>query len=368
MKPQKDPQDWPRLRVWLRDFENPADAIDTRQGRWIESAPVADVTKPENLYLSGSALSQTPSSKTATWSIPADLHVGQAAGDTGYFGRHGGLPLDQAQDDQRSLIFDTPPLSKDMVLYGGARIDLTLTPKARRSQISIRLNDVAPDGTVARVTYALRNLDLNDDLDAAPPTQGTDPKRVSVPLHTTAYRFRKGHRIRLSLAQSYWPLVWTPPSFEEVTLHSGQLTLPVFDGHPSDLQSHLPPAEDLPKKKEHTLRANPALRRFQQVTGAGDLQNGWHQPFTEVYFPDIDTAFGFETTAEHSVTPTNPASARTHLSHQTRYTRADGVANIQSALTARCHPKGLHLEGHVSVTWNNEEFAKRSWNVVVAMA
>ena len=36
--------------------------------------------------------------------VPHDLRLGLASSDTRYFGRHGGLPLDQSGDDEPGLV------------------------------------------------------------------------------------------------------------------------------------------------------------------------------------------------------------------------------------------------------------------------
>lgn len=51
----------------------------------------------------------------------------------------------------------------------------------------------------------------------------------TVQLNAVAQAFPPGHRVRLSLSTSYWPLAWPPPEPVTLTIHTGQsgLTLPV---------------------------------------------------------------------------------------------------------------------------------------------
>ena len=69
-------------------------------------------------------LPEGPGSGTAL--VPAHPEVGAASGDTGYFGREGGLPLDQRVDDALSLVFESEPLPEALEVLGAARLEVSL--------------------------------------------------------------------------------------------------------------------------------------------------------------------------------------------------------------------------------------------------
>jgi hypothetical protein len=52
---------------------------------------------------------------------------------------------------------------------------------------------------------------------------------VSVPLIDCAYSFAPGHRIRVAISTTYWPLIWPSPESVTLTLTTGKsaLVLPV---------------------------------------------------------------------------------------------------------------------------------------------
>ena len=364
LRPRQQPLDWPRLRVWERAFDVPADAIDQREGRWIATDAPTDVTEPMVLHLTENGLSDSAIEPLAA-AVPSALEVGQAAGDTGYFGRFGGLPLEQSPDDARSLCFETPPLTQDMVLYGAAAITIDVSTSHRLGQVALRLNDVAVDGAAARVAFCIRNLALDDRLDAPEPQ--TDAQSVSchIPFHTTAYRFRKGHRIRLSISASYWPIVWPSPKDAHIKLTGGTLVLPVLQDGPSAMPDPMPQALDLPATKNHQTISNPSLERFHKADDDGMLISGWSQPFTEALCTQTGTAFGYETDAIHTIFPDDPTSAKTQFEHRARYSRPDDVADIKSKLTATCDANFIHIEGQLTATWEGESLSKKVWQILV---
>lgn len=352
--------DWPRLRVWRGSHDAPQDAPDMSSGDWIETGPPADETAPYRLVLSEAGLAASDgTAPVGAWDVPHDLTVGRMAGDTGYFGRFGGQPPDQRVDDARSLVFDTAPLAEDVTLLGSIVARLTLHSAARRAQVAVRIEDVAPDGTSARIGLALRNLALNDALDdpGAAPVSGV---RIAFP--TRAYRFRAGHRIRLAVSSGYWPMIWPAPGRDAITLQDGVLDLPCMTGAVRPLRADLPAAVDLPAEKSFDVVAAPPLRRIAQDTDGAEI-TGWHQPFSAVRYHATETTFGFETSARHSIRPDDPLSARSVIEHRMVFERPDGTAQITCCLTARCDAAQYHLDATLIATWNGTEIARQTWAV-----
>ena len=62
--------------------------------------------------------------------------------------------------------------------------------------------------------------------------------RVTVPLNGIAQSIPAGHRLRLSVSTSYWPLAWPAPDAAMVTFSAGagSLTLPVREPRESDVR------------------------------------------------------------------------------------------------------------------------------------
>jgi hypothetical protein len=89
---------------------------------------------------------------------------------------------------------------------------------------------VRPDGKVTRVTYGLLNLTHRDGRHEQPqPVDVGSPLRVSVPMNHVAQRFPAGHRLRVAVSSSYWPLAWPTPEPVKMMVVSGssRLELPV---------------------------------------------------------------------------------------------------------------------------------------------
>lgn len=358
----------PKLRAWMQDYVQPANRIERRPGRWVgeSSWPSARIELTE-LYLSAGRLQPQPNSKRETVGVPASLAVGSAAGDTGYFGRDGGLPLDQSDDDAHSLVFETGPLETAIEILGSAGLSVSLDSDQAVATLAARLNDVPPDGGVSRVAYAVRNLALDDNGEREDQWVPGESRSVEVRFPHTAYRFARGHRIRLALSSAYWPLIWPAPRSPCITLHlnHARLKLPVRLG--SDRDNHIVMAA--PERQINpgiTELSTPALERWvDRVDAIGRRSIGWHQPLRRVRFNAIDLEFGLETHAEHCIEPRDPTSASSRFEHRLHYHRnnwtvdVSGHARLTSTETEYC------LEGAVEVRENGEVIFYREWAPVI---
>ena len=199
-------EDEPRVRVWLQSYDPPRDDQRQRSGHWIGESewPCENVT-PKVFYPSSGRLLAKACRDSESSQVPINLAVGLAAGDTGYMGRTGGLPLAQQEDDAFSLVFESEQLEAPLDLVGSAFLRADVDSDERVATLVLRLNDVPPQGDAARVTYAVRNLALDE---AGTPTQSSnEPRRISIEFPNTAYRFAAGHKIRLAISSSYWPMI-----------------------------------------------------------------------------------------------------------------------------------------------------------------
>lgn len=355
---------WPRLRTWIRNFDPPADAIDIRSGEWIQSTAARDCTRPTQRYLTGEGLSGAHSE--ICLEVPPNLRVGTAGADTGYFGRFGGLPPDQHEDDEGSLCFDTETLSQDCVIYGAVELELDLCAKDTQGQLCLRLNDVAPDGTSVRITWAIRNLALDDILDAPDNPLPIGSRTVRVRFPTAAYRIQAGHKLRLAISQSYWPMIWPPQKFSKISLLGGSLTLPEPIGELDPLEIRFPDKEDLPKVKAYSVIDDARIIRYQKMLETGEIQSGWHQPFMSLHYDEINTKFGFETCAEFRVCDEYPLSAECTYEHSMTFERPDGTAVVACKVHLSSDDKYYKVSGEFCASWNGGTVKRHDWKINLA--
>jgi uncharacterized protein len=159
------------------------------------------------------------------------------------------LPGDQRPDEALALNFTSDPLARDLVIFGQPSVELTVSASAPVLPFAFRLCDVAEDGASVLVAKGLLNITRRHGMAAPEPLEPGVPAPVRFDLEATAWRFRSGHRLRLSINGSDFPNIWPTPLRGTGAVHQGpgipaMLHLPVW-GEPA-----LSPVEFLPSPSE----------------------------------------------------------------------------------------------------------------------
>ncbi|MFC9243991.1 CocE/NonD family hydrolase [Streptomyces sp. NPDC057136] len=231
--------DGPMIRAWMQESVPPSTSYEERPGRWVgepswPSPHVQQVLHP----LRDRAIVRVDE-EPSSWeegesagrvhTVQSPLSVGQFAGKWASYNAPPDLPYDQREEDGGSLVFDTQPLTERVEILGAPAVELLVSSSKETAQITVRLSDVATDGRATRVTYGVLNLAHRAGDDRPEPLEPGRKYRVRIPLNGVAQVFPAGHRIRLSLSTSYWPLVWPAPAPALLSVHEtgSSLTLPI---------------------------------------------------------------------------------------------------------------------------------------------
>ncbi|GAA4614515.1 CocE/NonD family hydrolase [Saccharopolyspora hordei] len=223
--------DGPTLRTWMQESAPPSTAYRQRPGRWVgePSWPSPHVDRVRCPL--GQNLVARPDDRPASrpLSISSPLSLGQFAGKWCSYNAPPDLPYDQREEDGGALVFDTDPLIERCEILGGPVADLNLEVDRPVASLAVRLSDIDQDGRATRVTYGLLNLCHRDGHAEPRALEPGTRYQVQVQLNGVAQAFPPGHKIRLALSTSYWPLAWPPPEPVRLTVHpqDSALILPV---------------------------------------------------------------------------------------------------------------------------------------------
>ena len=145
-----------------------------------------------------------------------------------------GLARDLRPDELRGPTDTSEPPRKGSVI-GPPEAILHLTASMPVATCVVRLSEVSPKGVSSLVaTGVLKLTHRLSHVDPAPmPTRPRATEEVRIPLRVSGYRFSPGHRIRLTVLTSYWPVLWPSPLPGEIRVHHGpaaasRLLLPVL--------------------------------------------------------------------------------------------------------------------------------------------
>ncbi len=257
--------DEPMLRVWMQDSVPPTTSYRERPGRWVaEPDWPSPNTMDTHWYLIPSGLvpetqrvMPTRLEESALW-IQSPLTVGMFAGKWCSYASGPDLAHDQRQEDGGALVFESEPLDETFEMLGAPIIELEVSADQPVAMIAARISDTRPNGECTRVTYGLLNLTHRNGSETPQPLEPGRKYRVQLQLNDIAHSFPRGHRIRLSLSTSYWPLAWPPPRPARLTvyLNNSQLALPKRPARPAEEEALRPfgEPEGAPPLKRAMLR------------------------------------------------------------------------------------------------------------------
>jgi predicted acyl esterase len=190
--------------------------------------------------------------------------VGKDAGSWCPFGRGADQAGDQRADDARSLVFETPPLDEAIEILGAAIVTLEVASDRPIANIAVRLCDVHPSAESLRVSFGVQNLTHRDGHETPQPLVPGERYQIRIQLNDAGVVFPAGHRIRLALSTTYWPMIWPAPEIATLTIFSGTLDLPVRPTQAADAAlPPLPSPETATPERPTVIR--PGLMRIDRL-------------------------------------------------------------------------------------------------------
>jgi len=222
-----------KYQVFLQDTVKPKTYYDNRPGRWIGlSSWPSEQIETKCFYLNQESLSIKKIPNQAM-KILSPQTVGQFSGE--YmpwfaFGMAEELPGNQNIEDSGSLVFDTETLELPLEILGNAAITLHLSSDQPQGLVAVRLCDLWPDGSSTLITRGILNLSQRNGKSNPEAMIPGEIEEVIVELNHVAYVVPNGHKLRLAVSTSYWPIAWPAPTNTCLTIYSGLslLKLPVL--------------------------------------------------------------------------------------------------------------------------------------------
>ena len=177
-----------------------------------------------------------------------------------------GLARDLRPDESDGPTYTSEPLAEALEVLGVPEVVVHLEVDAPVASLSVRLSDVAPDGTSALVSAGVLNLTHRRSHADPEPLRAGVVEEIRVPLRTAGYRWLPGHRVRVALSSSVWPVLWPSPYPATFRVHRvetapSRLELPV-----------VPPAGGEGDRPVPAFRTEPPTLRWpspESADGAG---------------------------------------------------------------------------------------------------
>ncbi len=253
--------DEPMLRVYLQDSVAPTTSYDHRPGRWVGEATWPSPRIERRRWVLGGhwrLVAEGTEVRRRERTVQSPLSLGLFAGKWCSYSATPDLPHDQREEDGGALVFESEPLTERMEILGSPVVELDIAADQPVAMVAVRLSDTAPDDKATRITYGLLNLTHRRSHEHPEPLEPGRHERVRVELNDIAHAFPAGHRLRLEISSSYWPLAWPPPRSTRLSIRTGSSTLtlpcrPLEGREKEDAAIRFPPAEGAPRPRKTVL-------------------------------------------------------------------------------------------------------------------
>ncbi len=365
--------DEPTYRVWMQESVRPRPQYKTRPGRWVaEPTWPSPTVETRRLHLNADGLGREPEPTTER-SIRSPLTTGGQSGVWCAFGADGELPGDQRSDDGQSLTFDSAPLTDDLELLGAPVVELDVAADHPAGMVAVRLCEVFPDGASARLTYGLVNLSHRKSHEDPEPMTPDERTRVRIQLNDCAQSIPAGHRLRVAISTSYWPLAWPAPTPTTLSVYTGSSTLDLPERPPRADDEALRPfdaPETAPALETATLRPAQFTRTTERdlptrtttarVVSEGDAFDG-----AVTHLDAIDLDVGYRIEQSFRVTDGAPCSAETEIRQQSLLRRGDWTVRLELSTRLTCTADTFRLEAELTAREGEEIVQTREWDETI---
>lgn len=364
--------DDPKLRAYVEDAVPPEGTRTMMPGRWVglDQWP-SDELAPRVLHLGGEGRLADAPGKPGVLSICSPQSHGRAGGEWMGAGCAGEHATDQRLDDGGALVFETDVLDAPLSVLGTVCAHLRLSADQPVAHCVLRLSDVAPDGTATRVTYQVFNLTHRHSHENPEPLVPGEAFDVAIDLNVCGHRFPAGHRMRLAVATTYWPLIWPTPARVTLALDAAasRLELPVLpEDHPTITM--LPPAHG--PRTPITQIGEGTVARTSTVDHVTGLQTYVTEAAGGVFgegilrFDETGTEIGHDLRRELTIHDDDPLSARYVLTQTIAMGREGWRTRADVRVAMRSDATHFHLEGELVAYENDEPVAQREWVETIA--
>lgn len=267
-----------------------------------------------------------------------------------------GMPVEQSEDDQKSLVFNSPPLESDLEILGYPVAKIRVAANVPVAKLVVRMTDVTPEGKSWLVCYGLLNLTHRASHEHPSPLNPGEFYDVEVKLFMVAHRFKRGHRIRIALSESLWPMVWPSPAIATLTFELGtsSIELPVRPAPAREASFPIPVLAPIADAMGGLLGAPP--QNSVQRSPEGRFSMKRDSPAASYVVPEIGTTLSRRGSESNEITEGAPNSCVWRQETEVGYKRGDWECRTIAAYELTSTAKEFLVKESLKVTKGGETF------------
>jgi hypothetical protein len=166
--------------------------------------------------------------------------------------------------------------------------------------------------------------------------------RVRIQLNDAGSVLPAGHKVRLAVSTTYWPMIWPSPETAVVQIFAGTLDLPQRAPNAADARlTPFPEPEMAPPEKPTIIRRDGM--RIERIDRIG-LESG------------------IQYKSEYHVDENDPLSAVAELSQTQTLSRNEWQIRVETQLRMSCTSDAFQLKGSLRAFEGANEVFHRDWD------
>jgi hypothetical protein len=213
------------------------------------------------------------------------------------------------------------------------------------------------------VSFGILNLAHRKSHELPEPLKPGKFYDVSVPLKSIAQTIPKGHRLRLAISSTYWPMAW--PSPEDVTLTvdaaKSRLDLPILSSLAGLGGVKFGPPNFAPESATTDFEPESETRRILQEIESETTSFLIKSDDGRYVINDIGTEQTSTRTKTYRIQRNDPTSCFCSVLCTQTYKRGDWDVGFDSEVAVTCDATHFHVIGWVKAYDHDQIFATRAY-------
>jgi hypothetical protein len=230
--------------------------------------------------------------------------------------------------------------------------------------VAVRLNDIRPDGVVSRISYGLLNLAHRDSHARPKHLKPGAFYDVTIRLNQVAQVVPAGHRLRIAISTSYWPMAWPSPEAARVTVDTARswVDVPLLRGEAGFKPVYFEPPQIATPMVVTRSDPHTETREVIQDVESQHTRLVIKRDDGRYVIDDIGTEMTCSKVEEQSISRDDPDSVTTTVAWHFHYRRGTWDARTETVTTMTSDRTHFHLSATVKAFDRGKLFAEREFN------
>ncbi|WP_336823241.1 CocE/NonD family hydrolase [Sporosarcina sp. USHLN248] len=359
----------PMLRAWMQDSVPPQTDYFVRPGYWVaeEQWPPSSINN-KKYYLNGSSLTTEPK-KSGAIQVESVQQHGLHAGVFCPFGQPGDLPGDQRNENGYAVIFESQPAEEKVPILGHPKFTVECSSDQPNALLTVRLNDVAPDGSSTRVTWGMLNLTHRNSHEFPEELEVGKKYEITVEMNAIGHVLSPGHRWQLAISPTYWPHAWPSPKPVTLSVYPSEktyLTLPIRADREIDMTlKPFDQPETAPVLEKDILREAKRTREIKHdvISNVWILDDFSDEGARKLHINGIE--YGSTNRNIFSIEEGEPLSAKVQCDWTLTVGRGEWQTSLETHSVMTADEKNFYLMNKLIAFEGDEEVFNKTWEIEI---